>query len=427
MKNTVGKFITTLLLILATTATFAQNEEIEELWRKKLTTEVETENPVYRPVIGVSTGFLTFWGDLQNQGNSPLLGRPAFKINLSGFIDKQRNFRWNLFWLNGSVSGNYTGVDSRFVNFKTSINQFGGNIEYTFMSVMKTSKFRPYISVGFAPINFTPMGDLTNTGDYSTNLNKHYELKYKETSFTIPVDAGLDFQLHDRIGLRVGASYNFTFTDDIDNLSPANQGKINAVTPLPSSLKINSKKDSYLFTYLAFNFDLFSDPKSFKRVQLTMELESDLSLMMDQDGDEVLDQGDECPDTPEGVKVDNVGCPLDSDGDGIPDYMDKELDTPIGAVVNNLGIGISKADFDVLDNQYGAVKRENVARLLASGTTSKYKIKVKMPAKFASVDKNNDGELSYEELRSTVDSFLDKKSTFTTSDINELYEFFFAQ
>jgi len=43
----------------------------------------------------------------------------------------------------------------------------------------------------------------------------------------------------------------------------------------------------------------------------------------DTDGDGVQDAEDKCPNTPAGVKVDAVGCPVDTDGDGIPDYLDK--------------------------------------------------------------------------------------------------------
>jgi len=43
----------------------------------------------------------------------------------------------------------------------------------------------------------------------------------------------------------------------------------------------------------------------------------------DSDLDGVPDRKDECPDTPESVKVDEKGCPVDTDGDGLPDYKDK--------------------------------------------------------------------------------------------------------
>lgn len=57
----------------------------------------------------------------------------------------------------------------------------------------------------------------------------------------------------------------------------------------------------------------------------------------DSDGDGVPDDKDKCPNTPAGVKVDEVGCPLDSDGDGVPDYLDKCPNTPKGVAVDQWG------------------------------------------------------------------------------------------
>ena len=57
----------------------------------------------------------------------------------------------------------------------------------------------------------------------------------------------------------------------------------------------------------------------------------------DDDHDGVPNDIDKCPNTPEGVKVDAVGCPLDSDHDGVPDYLDKCPDTKPGAAVDANG------------------------------------------------------------------------------------------
>ena len=53
----------------------------------------------------------------------------------------------------------------------------------------------------------------------------------------------------------------------------------------------------------------------------------------DSDGDGVEDYRDKCPGTPEAAwgKVDSLGCPLDTDGDGVPDYLDECPDTPEAA------------------------------------------------------------------------------------------------
>ena len=57
----------------------------------------------------------------------------------------------------------------------------------------------------------------------------------------------------------------------------------------------------------------------------------------DSDGDGVFDKKDACPNTPRGVKVDSLGCPLDTDGDGVPDYKDNCPDTPKGVKVDSVG------------------------------------------------------------------------------------------
>ena len=57
-------------------------------------------------------------------------------------------------------------------------------------------------------------------------------------------------------------------------------------------------------------------------------------IFRDSDGDGVPNDIDECPGTPEGVEVDERGCPLDSDGDGVPDYLDKCPGTPKGLEVD---------------------------------------------------------------------------------------------
>jgi OOP family OmpA-OmpF porin len=67
---------------------------------------------------------------------------------------------------------------------------------------------------------------------------------------------------------------------------------------------------------------------------------ADVFLWPDADGDGVPDHLDECPDTPKGVEVDAVGCPIDSDGDGVPDYLDKCPGTPSGVEVDTKGCPI---------------------------------------------------------------------------------------
>ena len=70
---------------------------------------------------------------------------------------------------------------------------------------------------------------------------------------------------------------------------------------------------------------------------------------LDSDGDGVTDDLDQCPNTPQGVVVDEVGCPVDSDGDGVADYLDQCPDTPLGATVDEVGCPMDTDGDGVLD------------------------------------------------------------------------------
>jgi len=71
----------------------------------------------------------------------------------------------------------------------------------------------------------------------------------------------------------------------------------------------------------------------------------------DSDNDGVADPDDKCPNTPAGVKVDATGCPLDSDGDKVPDYLDKCPNTPAGVQVDANGCPLDRDGDGVPDNE----------------------------------------------------------------------------
>ena len=86
---------------------------------------------------------------------------------------------------------------------------------------------------------------------------------------------------------------------------------------------------------VSYAFGTCCAEKKYRKAQADFEL-----YMRDSEGDGVPDRIDECPDTPQGVVVDSVGCPVDSDGDGVPDYIDECPDTPKGVVVDSVGCPI---------------------------------------------------------------------------------------
>ncbi len=77
------------VLLVAGQALLAQDEgEFDSL----LIREIVVDNPVYKPVIGISAGILNFNGDVSNAFPTPLIGNYALQVKVSSFIDDKRNF-----------------------------------------------------------------------------------------------------------------------------------------------------------------------------------------------------------------------------------------------------------------------------------------------------------------------------------------------
>ncbi len=106
----------------------------------------------------------------------------------------------------------------------------------------------------------------------------------------------------------------------------------------------------------------------------------------DSDFDGVVDNKDNCPFTPEGVAVDNMGCALDEDNDGVPDYLDACLGTPAGTTVNVSGCPVlllsltnitfetnsarlTDADKRILDDAISTIKASNSNHIDVIGHT----------------------------------------------------------
>jgi OOP family OmpA-OmpF porin len=70
---------------------------------------------------------------------------------------------------------------------------------------------------------------------------------------------------------------------------------------------------------------------------------------IDTDEDGVFDGLDQCDDTPLGATVDVVGCPRDTDADGVLDGLDQEPQTPTGALVDARGVSFDTDHDGVLD------------------------------------------------------------------------------
>ena len=451
------KIIRALLTVSALVATgYPLLAQEEEEFDSLLIREIVIENPVYKPVIGIGCGILTFRGDVRNDFRTPLIGNYALQVKVSSFIDNKRTFVANFSLLTGALSGNERSLQDpvQNLNFRSNIYAFGISLEYNFGHLIKLDRpaFMPFVSLGFENISFSSKGDLLdrngvaynywsdgtirseaeankNAGpgsllyrdwDYETDLREldRWGLgNYSQNTFAIPVDLGLDFYVADRVKLRFGYSYHFTTTDLIDDVS--SQGDI---------VSGNDRNDAYSYSYFTLHLDLFSEPKVIKEELMFAELEDfDYTMFEDMDGDGVYDGSDLCPETPVNVMVDTSGCPLDGDDDGVPDYLDEEPDSKPGAFVNDQGITLTEDQLINLLAQREAVPREDLQLYFKSQQEDNRMSLDKMPDKFRSLDLDGDNYLSFDELLKSIDDFFDFSSDLETEEVYLVINFFFLQ
>ena len=412
--------------------------------------EVEVENPVYMPVIGIGTGLINYYGELKNDYDNILQGQPSYRFNVYQYLDNKHYWKANVNIIYGKLSGyerSYTDLTKN-ANFETEILTVGLNAEYSFGNIYKGErKIVTFISLGveylasftaktdienedgmlyqYLPDGTIRVGDeiVTRDNEFETNLksvNPYGNDGYDASSYAAVLDAGFDFKISNRVALRIASSLHYTFTDDLDGISSKNTtGRIG-----------DSSDDMFSFTYVSFNIDLFSSQKTITQELLFAEVEFDPVAYSDSDRDRILDLIDDCPDTPRGVPVDSVGCAKDGDNDGVPDYLDKEQFTDKGVIVDEFGAALSANKIrEGLFQDLAAVDRDEVYMVPVGLGWSKYSemTTVEIPEKYKKLDKDKDDYISFDELLDAINGFFDFDSEFTTEDIYDLNGFFFAQ
>ena len=115
----------------------------------------------------------------------------------------------------------------------------------------------------------------------------------------------------------------------------------------------------------------------------------------------------------------------------MPDYKDDEMFSRKGAFVNDRGVEITEDQLIAQLDKSMAVGRNEINLYIRTPETYKSNRqsgkKIPIPPKFKSVDRDNDGYISFDEMLQEIDRFFDFKSNLNSSDIYELNSFFFSQ
>lgn len=433
-----------LLFTLSIVPLKSQTDFYDELLKE----EVEVENPVYMPVIGIGTGILNYYGELNNRTSSYLINNNAIRLNVSTFLDNRHYFKGNFFiLLNGKLSGQnyFPDHDIKYLNFQSEISSFGINVEYNFEHFIPTKKtLHPFIAFGIELSQFNSKTDFLNSSGepyqittegkdareltqrdyvYETDMRENLEFglgPYAQNVLGLPLLGGVNMTISERLYMQLGTTLHILLTDALDHISAKNTEGIIG----------NNGVDMYTSSYFSFHFDLFSSGETITVKKLVADFEFDQTLYDDQDYDMVLDRADKCPFTPQNVKVDTTGCPIDNDNDGVPNYLDHEQNTPNGAIVNDNGEEMNMDEIMALMAPNDAASREEVKNILKRNLKNMQKAPKSLdnlPAKFDKVDKDEDGNISYDEVLKTIDEFFNNQNDYNTSDIYELRNVFFQQ
>ncbi len=219
-------------------------------------------------------------------------------------------------------TGNLRGNDERKVptEFKTDIGFFGSGITYGYRI---GEKLFPTIFAGLSYLSFDPKDDKGN------QLPNNVADKYNKNDVNLNVEIGIKYLITNVLTFNMSFGSVFNFNDWLDDLEKGEKDDIfyTLMAGLTFNLIPGGDSDN---DGVKDSEDLCPDTPEGIEVDL-------LGCPSDEDRDGIADYLDKCPNTPARVRVDANGCPLDSDRDGIPDYLDRCPNTPPEVKINRYG------------------------------------------------------------------------------------------
>ena len=215
-------------------------------------------NAEIKPKVGAGVGIFTFFGDVEDNNFSHLFTSSlGYEVNVSRNLTK--SFDIELRALLGNITINERSLERNY-NFNSNIFNGSANLVYNFNNLYKRPKaVQPYLSAGVAYLHFDSKTDLYDAegnryhywsdgsirslpeedplAESADILQRDYEYetdlrqmnldslgKYSQSSFSIPISAGINFKIGRRLNFKLGTTFFYNFTDLIDNVSDAGKG-----------------------------------------------------------------------------------------------------------------------------------------------------------------------------------------------------------
>lgn len=213
------------------------------------------------PMVSLNFGIGNLMSDVKlNNGPSPFK-QFGYQLTITQRVTKFLNASFELY--GGTVYGEeQRGLTN--LNFKTSLFSQRLNIEYNFYPLLKPNDrgiqlIRPYVGFGLGMLSFRSKGDLRSSNGSSyhywsdgliyaeaegtvdvseaTLLQRDFVYesdlrdanldglrKYSQLTFSLPINAGIRFQITKNIGLNAAFAYALNFSDMLDNVSTSGIG-----------------------------------------------------------------------------------------------------------------------------------------------------------------------------------------------------------
>jgi len=231
--------------------------------------------------LGLMAGGAGYMGDL-NQNNplqiSGFSGGAYVKRNFNQYLGVRLNYTYGQIQAKDSDSNN-AQFRERNLQFKTSLNEFSGIIDFNFFNFNiggGTRQFTPYLFTGAGFVVFKPTVKVDGEKYRLDRLaTEGQENGYSNVALTIPYGLGLRYNYKDTWSVFTEIGYRTPFTDYIDDVSDRypdspvirgnGQNQVNLSDPSVNQIGYPGtqrgdfrKRDTYLFVSVGISFTFVS-------------------------------------------------------------------------------------------------------------------------------------------------------------------------
>lgn len=209
------------------------------------------------PTVSINFGIANSFSDVKIGSAGPsAFTQFGYQLTITQRAAKFLNASLNLY--TGTIYGEEQ-IGQTNLNYRTTLFSQHINVEYNFYPLLKPNDdgrqlIRPYIGFGLGVLSFRSKGDLKDSKgrDYqfwsdgsinaeiegtinpseATSLERDFQYetelrdvnldglrKYPQLAFSLPLNAGIRFQISKNVGLNAAFAYSFNFSDMLDNVS----------------------------------------------------------------------------------------------------------------------------------------------------------------------------------------------------------------